>query len=112
MESRQNLLPSPLLPVRPAAPARPAGKFYASLANREFQDYFIAAVIAFGREASAWGAGYGRCESYSQIVCALVTLLPHAQITHSSMTLRVSHRRTVFLELLLIVLARCFSFPI
>jgi len=34
------------------------GRFYASLANREFQDYFIGLTCNFSRATGAWGAGY------------------------------------------------------
>lgn len=53
-----------------------AGKYYASLANREFQDYLIASVVAFGREAGAWGAGYGEHVSCKCDECGLSPKLP------------------------------------
>jgi hypothetical protein len=37
---------------------RGGGKFYADLANREFQDYFVATVTAFSMATGALGAGY------------------------------------------------------
>ena len=52
---------------------RGSGKFYSTLASREFQDYFIRTTIDFSRTMGARGAGYdytylfdGAATAYSQ----------------------------------------------